>query len=36
MMREAFGGGVVIESCPTLETPWTVAHKAPLNFSVHI
>ena len=23
-------GGVVIKSCPTLETPWTVACQAPL------
>ena len=25
------GGGVVTESCPTLATPWTVAHQAPLS-----
>ena len=25
------GGGLVYESCPTLATPWTVAHKAPLS-----
>ena len=24
------GGGLVIQSCPTLATPWTVAHQAPL------
>ena len=23
--------GLVIQLCPTLETPWTVAHKAPLS-----
>ena len=25
------GGGVVAELCPTLVTPWTVAHQAPLS-----
>ena len=25
------GGGLVTRSCPTLETPWTVAHQAPLS-----
>ena len=25
-----FGGGLVSKSCPTLETPWTIAHQAPL------
>jgi len=25
------GGGVVTKSCPTLVTPWTVAHQAPLS-----
>ena len=25
------GGGLVAESCPTLETPWTVASQAPLS-----
>ena len=25
------GGGLVAESCPMLETPWTVAHQAPLS-----
>ena len=25
------GGGLVIKSCPTLRTPWTVAHQAPLS-----
>ena len=24
------GGGLVTKSCPTLASPWTVAHKAPL------
>ena len=24
------GGGLVIQSCLTLATPWTVAHQAPL------
>ena len=24
------GGGLVAKSCPTLVTPWTVAHQAPL------
>ena len=24
------GGGLVAQSCPTLATPWTVAHQAPL------
>ena len=24
------GGGLVTKSCPTLVTPWTVAHEAPL------
>ena len=25
------GGGLVAQSCPTLVTPWTVAHQAPLS-----
>ena len=25
------GGGLVTKSCPTLVTPWTVAHKALLS-----
>ena len=25
------GGGSVAKSCPTLGTPWTVAHQAPLS-----
>ena len=25
------GGGLVIKSCPALETPWTVACQAPLS-----
>ena len=27
----AHGGGLVTKSCPTLATPWTVAHQAPLS-----
>ena len=26
------GGGLVTQSCPTLETPWAVAHQAPWDF----
>ena len=25
------GGDLVTKSCPTLATPWTVAHQAPLS-----
>ena len=25
------GVGLVTKSCPTLVTPWTIAHKAPLS-----
>ena len=25
------GGGLVVKLCPTLTTPWTVAHQAPLS-----
>ena len=25
------GGGLLAKSCPTLVTPWTVAHQAPLS-----
>ena len=25
------GGGLVTKSCPTVATPWTVAHQAPLS-----
>ena len=25
------GDGLVAKSCPTLATPWTVAHQAPLS-----
>ena len=28
---DAGGGGLVAQSCQTLATPWTVAHKAPLS-----
>ena len=24
-------GGLITKSCPTLATPWTVAHQAPLS-----
>ena len=24
-------GGLMAKSCPTLATPWTVAHQAPLS-----
>ena len=27
----AGGGGLVAKSCPTLSTPWTVAHQTPLS-----
>ena len=26
-----YGGGLVAKTCLTLETPWTVAHQAPLS-----
>ena len=26
-----YGGGLVVKSCPTLATPWTIAHQAPLS-----
>ena len=26
-----YGGGLVAKLCPTLLTPWTVAHQAPLS-----
>ena len=25
------GGGLATKSCPTLATPWTIAHQAPLS-----
>jgi len=25
------GGGLLARSCPTLATPWTVAHQVPLS-----
>ena len=31
MKEERVGVGLVTKSCPTLATPWTVAHKAPLS-----
>ena len=30
---QAFGGGLVANSCPTLATPWTVACQAPLSIA---
>ena len=30
-MLNKYGGGLVAQSCPTLVTPWTVAHQAPLS-----
>ena len=30
-LKLAPGGGLVAKSCPTLATPWTVAHQAPLS-----
>ena len=29
-MYHGGGGGLVAKSCPTLVTPWTVAHQTPL------
>ena len=29
--RKRGGGSLVAKSCPTLATPWTVAHQAPLS-----
>ena len=31
LKKEHGGGGLVAQSCPTLGTPWTVAHQAPLS-----
>ena len=31
MIYEYSGNGLVIEACPTLETPWTVACQAPVS-----
>ena len=28
------GGGLVAKSCPTLATPWTVAHQASLSMEL--
>ena len=28
------GGGLVAKLCPTLATPWTVAHQAPLSMGL--
>ena len=30
------GGGLVTKLCPTLVTPWTIAHKAPLSMGFPI
>ena len=30
------GGGLVTKLCPTLATPWTIAHKAPLSMGFPI
>ena len=30
-LRNLGGGGLVTKSCPTLATPWTVAHQALLS-----
>ena len=30
-MLNYMGGCLVAKSCPTLETPWTVAHQTPLS-----
>ena len=31
MLAVLFGDGLVSKLCPTLATPWTVAHQAPLS-----
>jgi len=31
VLKNAGGGGLVAKSCPTVATPWTVAHQAPLS-----
>ena len=28
------GGGLVAKSCPTLATPWTIAHQGPLSMGL--
>ena len=30
-LASTVSGGLVAKSCPTLATPWTVAHQAPLS-----
>ena len=30
-MQRGGGGALVAKSCPTLGTPWAVAHQAPLS-----
>ena len=31
MIKHKLGGGLVLKSCPTLATPWTIAYQAPLS-----
>ena len=31
ILNAVVGGGLVAKTCPTLVTPWTVAHQAPLS-----
>ena len=31
ILNAVVGGALVAKSCPTLATPWTVAHQAPLS-----
>ena len=31
LLIQSGGGSLVAKSCPTLSTPWTVAHQAPLS-----
>ena len=32
---KSFGGGLVAKFCPTLATPWSVAHQAPLSMGFY-
>ena len=34
LIKDGGGGGLVARSCPTLATPWTVAHQAPLSMEL--
>ena len=34
MLYSVSGGGLVVKLCPTLMTPWTVAHQAPLSMGL--